>query len=78
VQRLNQELDRKNSEVEKLQSKTSVLEKQIEYLKSLVGKVPVAKMAAALQMVVCVFAVVLGVAVGTMGDSGTFNTLKSF
>ncbi|GAB5373436.1 hypothetical protein AAMO2058_001751600 [Amorphochlora amoebiformis] len=70
VQRLNQELDRKNSEVEKLQSKTSVLEKQIEYLKSLVGKVPVAKMAAALQMVVCVFAVVLGVAVGTMGDSG--------
>mmetsp|Transcript_3249 Transcript_3249/g.4427 ORF Transcript_3249/g.4427 Transcript_3249/m.4427 type:complete len:367 (+) Transcript_3249:105-1205(+) len=71
VDNLNEALDQKDSEVSRLQSKNSTLMKQLEYFKKLLGKNASAKALAALQMLVCVFAIVLGVAVSNNADSST-------
>lgn len=69
VDTLNQALDQKDAELSRLQNKNSSLAKQIEFFKNLLGKNPAMKAQAALQMFVCVFAVVLGVMI-TYQDAG--------
>mmetsp|Transcript_9599 Transcript_9599/g.11459 ORF Transcript_9599/g.11459 Transcript_9599/m.11459 type:complete len:371 (+) Transcript_9599:65-1177(+) len=69
VENLNEALDQKDSEVSRLQNKNSTLMKQLEYFKKLLGKNASAKALAALQMLVCTFAIVLGVAVSNNADS---------
>eukprot|EP00467_Chlorarachnion_reptans_P020360 CAMPEP_0114515460 /NCGR_PEP_ID=MMETSP0109-20121206/16751_1 /TAXON_ID=29199 /ORGANISM="Chlorarachnion reptans, Strain CCCM449" /LENGTH=361 /DNA_ID=CAMNT_0001695673 /DNA_START=70 /DNA_END=1159 /DNA_ORIENTATION=+ len=61
VDNLNRALDRKQAENTTLQHKNTTLMKQLEYFKKLLGKNPAAKMQTALQMVVCTFAIILGV-----------------
>eukprot|EP00468_Gymnochlora_sp_CCMP2014_P013836 CAMPEP_0167753838 /NCGR_PEP_ID=MMETSP0110_2-20121227/7937_1 /TAXON_ID=629695 /ORGANISM="Gymnochlora sp., Strain CCMP2014" /LENGTH=312 /DNA_ID=CAMNT_0007639651 /DNA_START=121 /DNA_END=1056 /DNA_ORIENTATION=- len=71
VQSLSNALERKNDEVEHLKNKTSVLQKQVDYFKKLLGKTPALRLQAGLQMVVCVFAIILGVAVASGPEYGT-------
>jgi len=71
VESLNEALDQKDSEVSSLQNKNSTLMKQLEYFKKLLGKNASARALAALQMLVCAFAIVLGVAVSNNADSST-------
>jgi len=70
VENLTQALDRKETEVAKLQNKNSALSKQIDFFKNLLGKNPGAKAQFAMQMFVCVVAVALGVVVTTGADHG--------
>lgn len=70
VQNLTEALDLKETEVSKLQNKNSALAKQINFFKNLLGKNPGAKVQFALQMVVCVVAVALGVVFTTGANDG--------